>query len=218
MKPELLRRIIFVFLFAVCLMAGAVLAQQRVVMTTSAGAEVATSTTSELTHGATAPTWTAVVGQTQMARGSATAPTPVTADQPVAPWAALDGSRASWMVAEPSGGATPGNYISAATNNSTNLKSTAGQIYSITVVNVTASLKYIRLYNLSSAPTCTSATGIVFYTPIPGSTTNPVPVQLTFPVGKTFTTGIGWCITGGAGTTDNTSTAAGDVVLNYDYK
>jgi len=218
MKPELLRRIVFVFLFAVCLMAGAVLAQQKVVMTTSAGAEVATSTTSELTHGATAPTWTATVGSLNMARASATSPTPVTADQPVVGWAALDGARASWMVAEPSGGATPGSYISAANNNSTNLKSTAGQIYSITVINVTASLKYIRLYNLSSAPTCTSATGIVFYTPIPGSTTNPVLIQLPFPVGKNFSTGIGWCITGGAGTTDNTSTAAGDVVLNYDYK
>lgn len=213
-----MRRVITAILWAACLTTGVLLAQQPVVIKTSAGADVPVATTSELTHGATAPTWTAVVGLPSMARASASAPTPVTADQPVVDWAFLDGARARSLVAEATGGATPNYYISTASNNSTNIKASAGQVYSITVVNVTAALKYIRLYNTSSAPTCTSGTGVVFYSPIPGSTTNPVPLTFSMAVGRSFSTGIGFCITGGSGVTDNTSTAAGDVILNYAYK
>jgi len=199
--------------------AVALLAQSPTYLVTGpSGSVVPLATTSELTHGATAPTWTAVVGSVPIARASASAPSAVTADQPVADWAALDGARARWMVAEATGGATPNFYVSTASNNSTNIKASAGQVYSITVVNVTASLKYIRLYNLSSAPTCTSSTGIVFYSPIPGSTTNPTPLEFSVAVGRAFSAGIGFCITGAAGVTDNTSTAAGDVILNYAYK
>lgn len=116
------------------------------------------------------------------------------------------------------GGATPAYYISAASNNSTNIKASAGQIYYVTVINTTASLKYIRLYDSGSAPTCTSGTGVVFYSPIPANSTTGAGFVLPIPPGMTFANGMGFCITGGAGVTDNTSTSAGDVVLNYGWK
>lgn len=120
--------------------------------------------------------------------------------------------------ASATGGATPSNYISAATNNSTNLKASAGTLYSLLVINTTATLKYLRLYDSGSAPTCTSATGVVFYTPIPANSTTGAGLVEAISVGLNFASGIGWCITGGSGTTDNTSTAAGDVVMNVGYK
>lgn len=111
------------------------------------------------------------------------------------------------------GGATPFYYISGASNNSTNKKASAGQLYSVQVINTTATLKYIRFYDSSTAPTCTSNTGAVFYSPIPANSTTGAGFISVFPVGAQFVNGIGWCITGGAGDTDNTSTAAGDVIL-----
>lgn len=116
------------------------------------------------------------------------------------------------------GGATPSLYISAATNNSTNLKASAGTLYSAVVINTTATLKFIRFYDSASAPTCTSATNAVFYSPIPANSTTGAGFVIPMPVGANFASGIGWCITGAAGTTDNTSTAVGDVVLNVSYK
>lgn len=233
-----MRRLLVVAWMAVGLGAAAIWAQQPVKIVTSTGTDVPVATTTELTHGATAPTWTAVVGLVNMARGSAAAPTAVTANQPVAPWANLAGARAAFLVdggtnaliggdaagglkvqvTATSQGAVPGYYISAASNNATIIKNSAGNVYTFSVINTTASLKYIRFYDVASGPTCTSATGIVFYSPIPASTTNPVPLTWAAPVGKGFQTGIGFCLTGAAGTTDNTSTAAGDVIVNYDYK
>lgn len=116
------------------------------------------------------------------------------------------------------GGATPAYYISAASNNSTNIKASAGQIYYLTAINTTATLKYIRLYDSGSAPTCTSSTGVVFYSPIPANSTTGAGFVVPIPPGITFSNGLGFCITGAAGVTDNTSTAAGDVVINYGWK
>jgi hypothetical protein len=116
------------------------------------------------------------------------------------------------------GGATPSNYIAAASNNSTNLKASAGTVYSVLLINNTATEKFVRLYDSASAPTCTSATGVVFYSPIPANSTTGAGFVVPMPVGMTFANGIGWCITGASGTTDNTSTAAGDVVMNVTYK
>jgi len=121
-------------------------------------------------------------------------------------------------VAATSGGATPFYYISAATNNSTNKKASAGTVYSLVVINTTATLKFLRLYDLATAPTCTSNTGVVFYAPIPANSSTGAGFSAAFPVGAAFTSGIGWCITGAAGDTDNTSVAVGDVVINGTMK
>jgi hypothetical protein len=113
-------------------------------------------------------------------------------------------------------GATPSAVASAASTNSTNVKASAGRLMGIYLVNTTATLYYIRFYNLASAPTCSSATGFLFTMPIPASTTG-AGFSMPFPPsGLAFGTGIGYCITGGASSTDNTNAATGIYgVLSY---
>lgn len=108
-------------------------------------------------------------------------------------------------------------YItSAASTNATNCKASAGNLYSIQAINTTATLYFLRLYNLASAPTCSSATGFVRTVPLPASATG-AGVVIPQDVGEGFATGIGFCLTGGGASTDNTSAATG-VYLTLLYK
>ncbi len=101
--------------------------------------------------------------------------------------------------------------VSAASTNSNNCKNAAGNVYGFRLVNISTTVYYLRLYNLSSAPTCSSATGFIESIPVPpaaaaGAAGGIVSVT-DIPVN--YGTGIGYCITGGAASTDNTSAATG---------
>lgn len=114
-----------------------------------------------------------------------------------------------------SGGTSVCYITSAASTNATNCKASAGQLYGFDLVNTTATVYYLRLYNSSSAPTCSSATGFVRTIPIPASTTG-AGIARSIPVGEAYGTGIGFCLTGGGSSTDNTNAATGVyVTLNY---
>jgi hypothetical protein len=101
--------------------------------------------------------------------------------------------------------------VSAASTNATNCKASAGNLYGYEIFNTTTTVYYLRLYNLASAPTCSSATGWVRSIPIPpagaAGQVGGVVTPLSFPIN--YGTGIGYCITGGATSTDNTNAAAG---------
>lgn len=98
--------------------------------------------------------------------------------------------------------------LSTASTNSTSCKGSAGNMYGFWVVNTTATVYYLRIYNASSAPTCSSATGFIQSVPIPASTSGAgVVVPFAIPAG--FSTGIGYCLTGGSSSTDNTNAATG---------
>jgi hypothetical protein len=106
-------------------------------------------------------------------------------------------------------------FTSAASNNSTSCKGSAGNLYSVFLVNTTATLYYLRLYNLASAPTCTSATGFLQSIPVPASTSG-AGFTFTPAVPIAFSTGIGFCFTGASASTDNTNAATGVFgVLEY---
>lgn len=105
---------------------------------------------------------------------------------------------------------------SAASTNSTSVKGSAGNVYGYSIINTTATLYYLRMYNSSSAPTCSSATGFVETIPIPASATG-AGVERWSTVPQGFTTGIGYCLTGGGGSTDNTNAATG-IYLTILYK
>ena len=110
-------------------------------------------------------------------------------------------------------GATPYSYISASGTNATNVKASAGTIYSLVSMNTTASARYIHMYNSASAPTAGSGTPIKrFLVPAGGGFIWPIPPQ-----GVAFSSGIGFTITGGVADSDTTSISASDVVLNMDY-
>lgn len=183
---------------------------------TAAGVEIAAMTTTEVAHDA-ALTAGSTVGTPNMFRGVSSLPTAVsTADDAVLGAATLQGQQLVVPTAAAIGGAENFAHQSGASNNSTNIKTSAGTIYDISIVNTTATLYYVKLYNLASAPTCSSATGFIESIPVPASTTGAGIVR-TFPVGRAYSTGIGFCITAGGTSTDNTSAATG-VFLSIGYK
>lgn len=103
------------------------------------------------------------------------------------------------------------NILTTASTNATNCKGSAGNFYGFEVFNTTTTVYYLRLYNASSGPTCSSATGFIRTIPIPPASASGLVggaiSNQTFPVN--YGTGIGYCITGGSTSTDNTNAAAG---------
>jgi hypothetical protein len=124
-------------------------------------------------------------------------------------------------------GATPYSFISTASANLTNVKASAGRLYSITAINPGAAEQYIRLYNKATAPdpsACSANTDCpVIYFPVPVTTspTGGVQTILLGPAGLAFTNGIGYSISGAACTVvstcvDETNSAAGvTIILGY---
>lgn len=119
----------------------------------------------------------------------------------------------------PKGGASPYHLlVSTASTNSNNVKGSAGTVYSITVVQTTTTLGDLRIYDSSTAPTCSSSTNMVHNIPIQSNATSPG-VHLTFPTGLKFSNGIGFCFTGAVADNDSTNwggTASG-VAINIGY-
>ena len=180
-------------------------------------AAVPTATTTEATQDGALGTITLVKFLLDGCRGRDTVPSAVsTADDAVLGLCNLLGARAVFPMANSYGGADTCYLTSAASNNSTNCKASAGTIYDISVVNTTATLYYLRLYNAGSAPTCSSATNFVESIPIPASTTGAGIVR-TFPTGRNYSAGIGFCLTAGGSSTDNSNAATG-VYTSIGYK
>lgn len=123
----------------------------------------------------------------------------------------------AFLAAATTGGCTPYGLASAASTNSSNIKASAGTLCSVSLINTTATLYYLRFYNAASAPTCSSATNFVLTVPVPASATGAGVVVNTGSFGWAFTTGISFCLTGGGSSTDNTNAATG-VYLAASYK
>lgn len=144
----------------------------------------------------------------------------VFAQQPVQP--ANIANTTPWLHA-PTAEATTANsaltsYLtSAASTNSTSVKGSAGNLYGISIINTTSTLYYLRMYNSSSAPTCSSATGFIESIPAPHNTGNGGGISRSWATPQGYTTGIGFCLTGGGSSTDNTNAATG-VYITVLYK
>lgn len=108
-----------------------------------------------------------------------------------------------------SGGATGSTILSAASNNSTSIKASAGTLYSVTFLQTTTTLMDIRFYDTASAPTCSSATGMKLNFVVQSNTVTPGASFNLGPTGIAFTTGIGVCITGANANNDNTNAVTG---------
>lgn len=98
--------------------------------------------------------------------------------------------------------------VSAASTNATNCKNAAGNVYGFRFVNTTGTIYYLRMYNLTTSPTCSSATGFIESIPIPASTSG-AGFAFMEPMGEAYSTGISFCFTGGSSSTDNTNAAVG---------
>ncbi len=112
--------------------------------------------------------------------------------------------------ASATGGSTTCYLTSAASTNATVCKASAGQVYAVRAVNTTTTNYFLRMYNLASGPTCSSATGFVETIPVLGAATNGGGIATpNGAVGQAYGTGIAFCLTGGGGSTDNTNAATG---------
>jgi len=138
-------------------------------------------------------------------------------------WVPTLGDSSGYVYVKPQTSTTMGcpssslNY-SAATNNATLIKNGPGSICTITVTQSTTTAMELKLYNLASQPTCSSATGLIDNIPIPSSATSPG-YHLTYPMGRYLGTGISFCLTAfgaPASSTDNGNAATG-VTVSFTY-
>ena len=102
---------------------------------------------------------------------------------------------------------------SAATTNATLVKNTAGTLWSIAVSNTNAAARFLKLFNLTTAPTVGTSVP-VFTVAIPSGGTVLVNGGAN---GIRFGTGISLAITGAAGDLDTTAIGAGDVKVATTY-
>ncbi len=109
--------------------------------------------------------------------------------------------------ANATGAASIAKIQSAASTNATLIKATAGRVFGWTLTNTTASVKIVRLYNLTVAPTVGTSTPVNNIVIPPNGT-----VTQSVPVGLSHATGISYSITGGLPDLDATAVAANDVI------
>lgn len=117
-----------------------------------------------------------------------------------------------------SGGMSWYNVEPGASDNHVNIKNGAGQVYSITTFNNSATINYIRLYNAATGFNgCNSATNLVWEGHIPANTSD-AGFVVDFTQGIAFSTGISICITGAYGQTSTTSATASAMSVGVGYK
>ena len=128
----------------------------------------------------------------------------------------LSAQGALWTTPTPAinGGLSMTRLLSAATTNATLVKSSAGNLYGIWVSNTSASTRWLKLYNMSTAPTVGSSVPVMTIA-IPAGFCGDLNVGTH---GISFATGISLAITGAYTDADTTAIAAGDVCLNILYK
>jgi hypothetical protein len=104
---------------------------------------------------------------------------------------------------------------SAASNNATSVKASAGQVYGYEFFNIGTAWRYVKLYNKASAPAPATDNALllrVIGIPPGGGVTR------TIEKGQPFSTGIAYAIVNGITDTDNVSIGANEVIGTLDYK
>lgn len=96
---------------------------------------------------------------------------------------------------------------SAATTNATSVKNSVGTIYNILVSNLSASVRYLKLFNKASAPTVGTDIPILTIA-LPANTFVPINFGA---VGYRPSLGIAYSITGAAADNDTTAIGAGEI-------
>lgn len=106
--------------------------------------------------------------------------------------------------------------LSAASTNGTNIKGSAGQIYTIVAHNTNAAVRYLKVYNKATAPTVGTDTPVLTF-PIPGNAAG-AGFVIDTTMGISFATGIGIGLTTGVADADTGAVAANEIVVNVLYK
>lgn len=111
------------------------------------------------------------------------------------------------------GEGTPGKLVSAATTNATLVKAGPTTIQSLTASNVNAAARYLKIYDLSVAPTVGTSIPVHTFI-IPGNTAG---AGSNVPLGKdiALTRGFAFALTTEATDAGTTAVAASEIVINY---
>ncbi|RYD57297.1 MAG: hypothetical protein EOP56_08280 [Sphingobacteriales bacterium] len=113
-------------------------------------------------------------------------------------------------------GLSPYRLISAANDNASVIKQGTGQLHMLTVINTSATLYYLKLYDKAGTPT---ASDVPVHTyPIPAGTSGNGFILSSGSFGEQYNTGIAFRITSGGSDADTGACAAGAVYLNARYK
>lgn len=115
------------------------------------------------------------------------------------------------LVPSASGGCSVTHIVSAATTNATNLKASAGQVYSVDIYNAAPYPVYLKFHNTAATPTAGS--GVVRTVGVQSDTGRTVLLQ-----GHAFSTGIGITIVKGIADSDTTAVAASDCAVDVEWK
>jgi len=109
--------------------------------------------------------------------------------------------------------------IAAASTNATVMKAAPGTLLTMTMLNTTTTVYYLKFYNKATTPTCNTDTVVWGPFPIPyGASNAGGGFVISMPAaGAAFSTGIAYCITGGSADNDNTNAATG-LFVNATYR
>jgi hypothetical protein len=114
--------------------------------------------------------------------------------------------------------ARPSHYLSAANTNATLVLGRPTALYTLTAINTTATIYYLKLYDKATAPTCGTDTPVATYPLLaePAAGTG-VALVIARATGAGFNLGLGFCLVGGIADND-TSNAATGVAINLEYR
>lgn len=109
---------------------------------------------------------------------------------------------------------------SAASNNKTQAKGSAGQVYFISIQNISSAPVYLKMFDKTSASVTagTTACDYQFMCPANSTAANGAGVVFSFDNGIAHANGITWMLTTGISATDNTSTSANVAIVTIGYK
>ncbi len=116
------------------------------------------------------------------------------------------------LVPGTTGGLTNFHLVAAATDNATNVKASAGQVYGIHVYNNATYPVYVKLHNTAGTPT--AGTGVVYTLGIQAG----VRGEVNFPQGYALGTGIAITVIKSITDAGSTAVALSDCVIDLLYK
>lgn len=108
------------------------------------------------------------------------------------------------------------NLNSTASTNAISVKASAGTLYSISASNTSASIRYLKLYNKSSAPSVGTDVPVLTIVLPASGVGSTVPVVFGT-LGMRFNAGIALALTAGAADSDTTGVGAGEVKVCSSY-
>lgn len=115
------------------------------------------------------------------------------------------------------GGCSNYTTLSTAAVLSAAVKASPGNAYSLECFNINAAARYVRLYDMTTAPTSSDTASVAWQGVIPGAATGGG-FSVSWPKGKAFTTGIGIRATTGIAHNDTGALAANELTFNLSYK